>query len=230
MRGNIAIRVIVAAAIIVSAYIGVRVVGKLTETPPVVLPNWKVDDLPMQLGEWKGEDVKLDARLFQATGAHSILERQYRNEAGMAVSLHLAIFDKPTEGIWHNPMSCYVSAGWVPIETAKIPMSETDDRSDMITYSVWEKSGDRTFVGYWYQLGDLRLHGRWDLGFNARWQMRGRKTWPALIKILIATGASMKPEETKYQMLKFSYLVHQWINQPQHQNNNESTSAEPAAP
>jgi EpsI family protein len=230
MRGNISIRVIVAAAIIVAAYLGINVVGKFTETPPVVLPNWKVDDLPKQLGEWKGVDVKLDERLFQATGAQSIVERQYRNESGMTVSLHLALFDKPTEGIWHNPMSCYVSSGWAPIETTNVPMSESDDNSDLIAYSMWEKSGDRTFVGYWYQLGDLRLYGRWDLGFSARWKMRGRKTWPALIKILISSGTSVKPEETKTQMLKFANLVHQWINQPQHQNNNESASAEPAAP
>jgi EpsI family protein len=230
MRGSIAIRVIVAAAVIMSTYIGVRIVGKLTETPPVVLPNWKVQDLPKQLGEWKGEDAKLDERLFAAEGANSVVERQYHNESGMTIALHLAIFDKPTEGIWHNPMSCYVSGGWTNVETSKVPISETDDKSDLISYSIWDKSGEKTYVGYWYQLGDLRLYGRWDLGFSARWQMRGRKTWPALYKILLSTGGSLKPEENKTQMLKFADLVHQWINQPQHQNNNESAGAEPAAP
>ena len=232
MRGNIAIRVIVAAAVIVSTYLGVRVMLKLRETPPVVLPNWKVGDLPMQLGEWKGEDAKLDKRLFEAEGAHSVVERQYHNESGMVISLHLALFDNPTEGIWHNPINCYTSAGWHPIEITRVPISETAENSDKIALSTWEKSGVTTFVGYWFQLGEHRLYGRWDLGFNVRWQMRGRKTWPALIKILLSTGSGVKPEDTKIQLLKFADLLHQWINQPQHHNDDEPANAEPtpAAP
>jgi EpsI family protein len=229
MRGNISIRVIVAAAVIVSTYLGVRVMLKLRETPPVVLPNWKVQDLPKQLGEWKGEDAKLDKRLFEAEGAQSVVERQYHNDSGMVVSLHLAIFDNPTEGIWHNPISCYDTNGWVPVEITRVPISETAENSDKIALSSWEKSGDKTIVGYWYQLGEHRLYGRWDLGFNVRWQMRGRKTWPALIKILLSTGTGAKPEDTKIQMLKFADLVHQWINQPQHHNSDDvSANAEPA--
>jgi EpsI family protein len=198
------------------------------QVPKVVLPSWNVKDLPKQLGEWKGEDVKLDERLFQATGASSIVERQYRNESGMAISLHLAVFENPNEGIWHNPISCYESAGWVPIEKTKVPISETREKSDDIALSVWEKSGEKTIVGYWYQLGEHRLYGRWDLGFSVRWQMRGRKTWPALIKTLISTGGGSKTEITKIQMLKFADLVHQWINQPLHQTKDESAAAVPA--
>jgi EpsI family protein len=230
MRGNIALRVIVAAAVIISTYLGVRVVGKLRETPPVVLPNWNVKDLPKQLGEWKGEDTELDKRLFQAEGAHSVVERQYHNDSGVAVSLHMAIFDNPTEGIWHNPVSCYTSAGWNPVEITSVPISDTAENSDKIALSVWEKSGDKAIVAYWFQLGEHRLYGRWDMGFNVRWQMRGRKTWPALIKVLLSTSAGTKSEETKTQFLKFADLVHQWINQPTHNNTNSESAAEPAAP
>lgn len=228
MRGNIAIRVIVAAAVIVSTYIGVRVVGKLTETPPTALPAWSIQDLPKQLGEWHGEDTKLDERLFQAEGAHSVLNRTYHNESGMMISLHLAIFDKPTDGIWHNPMSCYESNGWVARKEDKAALFETNENSDKIFLCTWDKSGDKTLVGYWYQLGDIRLYGRWDLGFNVRWQMRGRKTWPALIKILLSTPTGMKAEDTQAKMVSFAGLVHQWINQSDHQTKDESADADSA--
>ena len=66
MRGNISIRVIVAAAVIVSTYLGVRVVGKLRETPPVVLPNWKVQDLPKQLGGVEGGRCKVGQAAFRS--------------------------------------------------------------------------------------------------------------------------------------------------------------------
>jgi hypothetical protein len=63
--------------------------------------------------------------------------------------------------------------------------------------------------------------------------MRGRQTWPALVKVLITTGSGAKPEDSKIQMLKFADLLHKWINQPQHDNNNEepaSAKPAPAAP
>ncbi|MGD0652950.1 MAG: exosortase C-terminal domain/associated protein EpsI [Thermoguttaceae bacterium] len=224
MRGNIAIRIIVAAAIIAVTYLGMYVVAWGIQVPEVILPSWNVKDLPKQLGEWKGEDVKLDERLFQATDATSIVERQYHNELGMVISIHLAVFKDPNKGIWHNPVSCYDSAGWVPVEITRVPISETREKSDKIALSTWEKSGETTIVGYWYQLGEHRLYGRWDLGFSVRWQMRGRKTWPALIKILLSTGAGSKPENTKIQLLKFADLVHQWINQPGHQSKDESAA------
>ena len=230
MRGNISIRVIIAAALIVSTYLGVRVVGHLTQSPPGVLPNWNVQDLPKQLGEWKGEDVKLDKRLFEAEGAQAVVERQYRNGSGMSVSLHIAIFKDATTGIWHTPTNCYVSGGWARKENALLPVCESDEKSDNISLSTWEKSGDKTLVGYWFQLGDLRLYDRWDLGFNVRWQMRGRKTWPALIKVLLAAPTGLKEEENKTQLLKFADLVHQWINLPEHQTTDESAPAEATAP
>lgn len=229
MRGNIWIRVFIAAAIIGLTWLGMSGVAKLTETPRVVLPTWDLHDLPMKLGDWTGEDVKLDERLFQATGATTIVERQYHNESGTMVSLHFAVFEKPTEGIWHNPMSCYDSAGWDPKEVDMVPISEKDPDSDKICLCTWDKSGTRVLVGYWYQLGEHRLYGRWDLGFSVRWQMRGRETWPALLKVLISTTADTKAEKVKYELLDFGDQVHKWINQPQHQTKEESVKTESTA-
>jgi EpsI family protein len=226
MRGSIWIRVVIAAAIIGLTWLGMRGVGNLTETPPVVMPTWDINDLPKKLGDWTGEDEKLDERLFQATNAKVIVERKYHNEAGTVVSLHFAIFDKPTDGIWHNPMSCYNSAGWDPKDSEMAPITESDPNSDKISLCTWDKSGTRVMVGYWYQLGEHRLYGRWDLGFSVRWKMRGRETWPALIKVLISTSADSKPEATKYQLLNFADQVHKWINQPQHQIKEESVKTE----
>ena len=229
MRGNISIRAVIAAVLILSTYLGVRVVAKLTESPPGVLPNWNLKDLPMQLGDWKGEDVELDKRLFEAEGSQSVVERQYRNGSGMSVALHIAMFKDATVGIWHTPTNCYVTSGWGMKDSGKVPLSESDDNSDKIALSAWEKGGERTLVGYWFQLGPHRLYGRWDLGFNIRWQMRGRKTWPALIKVLLSAPSGVKEEENKAQLLKFADLVHQWINLPEHQTTDASAPAEVSA-
>jgi EpsI family protein len=229
MRGNISIRAVIAAVLILLTYLGVRVVAKLTESPPGVLPNWNLKDLSMQLGDWKGTDVELDKRLFEAEGSQSVVERQYRNGSGMSVALHIAMFTDATTGIWHTPTNCYVTGGWAQKDSGKVPLSESDDNSDKMAFSSWEKSGERTLVGYWFQLGENRLYGRWDLGFNIRWQMRGRKTWPALIKVLLSAPSGVKEDENKAQLIKFADLVHKWINLPEHQTAEESDPAAAAA-
>jgi EpsI family protein len=128
------------------------------------LPSWKLQDLPLQLEKWKGADKKLGERLFFATGAHTIVDRQYVNDEGMIVSLHMAIFLDPNAGIWHNPMSCYESAGWVRRQNEKPQLEKTSDDKAKVSLSVWEKDGEKAIVVYWYQLGEHRLYRRYDLG------------------------------------------------------------------
>jgi EpsI family protein len=230
MRGTFGIRVLVAAVIIGLTYLGMKAVTWGIQLPEVVPPPWNVNELPKQLGPWKGADEKLDERLTQATGAHAIVERRYINsETQTAISLHLAIFTDPTTGIWHNPMTCYKANGWKCAESARVPFSQSDEKSDKLALSVWEKGGDRNVVGYWYQLGELRLYDRWDLGWKARWQLRGRQTWPALIKVLLSSDPGSKTDEAKAQMTTFAILVHDWINQPQHQTEGKPAESEPVA-
>ena len=49
-----------------------------------------------------------------------------------------------------------------------------------------------------------------------------------MIKILISTGAGIKPEDTQAKMINFANLVHRWLNQSQHQTKNEPAGPEPA--
>lgn len=191
------------------------------------LPSWNITDLPLQLGDWKGKNTELDERLFRATGAHAVVNRLYTNDSGMVVSLHLAIFTDPNEGIWHSPVNCYLSSGWIRLEDEKLALPGTSDENAIVSLSMWKKSSEKACITYWFQLGEHRLYSRYDLG-TVRWKMRGLK-WPALIKVLIHTSANSKTEETKDQMLAFADQVYQWINQPQHLTPKESTHAEHAA-
>jgi EpsI family protein len=228
MRGNMAIRIFIAAAIIGFTYLGMYLVHAGIQVTDSELPPWKVQDLPMQLGDWKGENAKLDEKIFKATGAHSLVNRIYTDEAGNVMSLHFAVFTDPNEGIWHNPVSCYVSAGWVRQENEKVFLPGTSDDKSKVSLSIWTKGGETAVIAYWFQLGEHRLYSRGDLG-TVRWQMRGQKTWPAMLKILIHTPDGNNTEEAKAQLLDFAKLVYQWINQPAHQTKNQSTDAEHAA-
>jgi EpsI family protein len=222
MRGNIAIRISIAAAVILLTYWGMKLVAWGVQLPEAELPAWKLQDLPKQLGEWTGEDKKLDERLVEAEEAEASVEREYHNASRMPIAIHIAFFSDANKGIWHNPMSCYQTGGWLLGEENKVPIFDSQENSDKIKLCMWGKENEKVVVGHWYQLGDLRLYTRWDMGWSTRWQMRGRQSWPVLIKILISAPAGSKPDETKAQLVKFAGLVHQWINQPEHETADQS--------
>ena len=217
MRGNIGIRIFVAAAIIGVTYLGMYVIEAGIQVKSE-MPSWDIRDLPLQLGEWKGKETKLDEQLNLATGAQAIVNRTYTNDSGTTVSLHFAAFTDPEVGIWHNPFSCYTSAGWVVQDKYFEQLPGVQDEKGKVSFSTWKKGGDRVFVLYWFQLGEHRLYDRWDLGTSIRWQMRGRKVWPALLKILISTSANRNTAETRSQVIEFADLVYGWINQASHHN------------
>jgi len=211
---NLAMRVYAVAGIVLV----VSGVGKFlqlaVEPPEVEKPKWSLRDLPIQLGGWHGEDTELDPKLVVATGADVIVNRVYRDEAGHGVSMHTATFLDPAEGIYHNPLNCYFASGWRKIDSARENVKVAEDLSIPVSLTTWEKEGEKILVMYWFQLGQHVLYERFDLG-KIRWGMRGRPTWPVLVKVM-AQISMADAEETKTAGLGFVRQFAEWLNQPEH--------------
>ncbi len=89
-------RLFIAAVALLGIYAGVRWAkdfGMPTQIAPLEM---KVQDLPTTLGDWKGEDVALDPDIFTQIGAEMAVDRQYRNQRGGVVSVHVAVLGRPT--------------------------------------------------------------------------------------------------------------------------------------
>jgi hypothetical protein len=71
-----------------------------------------LSDLPMTLGDWKGEERELEPEVAAATGCTDHIVRSYRNDkTGSRVDLIL-LYGPTTEVIKHSPMICYPYAGF----------------------------------------------------------------------------------------------------------------------
>jgi len=141
--------------------------------------------------------------------------------------LHMAMWDDPETGLWHNPMSCYRSNGWQEQSSGKIALSVGESPAPNVYFVQWDRDGVRSSIVYWYQLENTILYDRFDLGM-ARLALRGHATWPPLIKTLIhVEGASDADRE---RALKFAGAVYQWLNQPSHKTGLKSAASEKPAP
>jgi EpsI family protein len=216
VMNSVSTRLYVVVGIILGAYGIGRLVQAAAEPPQVERPKWSVKDLPMQLGSWRGEDAEINPEIAAATGAYAIANRIYSNGKGQSVSLHTAMFDDPSEGVYHSPLNCYRSSGWTQKKSTQADIKVSEDLTIPVKLVTWEKNEhERIIVAYWYQLGEYTLYSRLDLGGSIRWKMRGQAKWPVLIKVMLQIPLS-DADETQETLLAFGKQLSQWINSPEH--------------
>ena len=212
---GVAKRLYVVAAIVVAVYAVSRLVQAEADPPDVEMPNWTFRELPLQLGDWHGEDFQMDPKIAVATGAEVIVDRIYRDEQKHTISLHTAMFSNPADGVLHSPLNCYPGNGWTKLSETRDNVQVSGESTIAVSLTTWEKEGDQLMVVYWYQLGNQVLYSRFDLG-SIRVKMWDQPKWPALVKVMVQIPIA-EPEDTKSIILGFSEQVAQWLNQPEHQ-------------
>ncbi len=207
-------RLYAVAAIIVATYGISHLVKAQTEPAEVDMPSWSFREFPLQLGNWRGEETKLDPEIAVATGADVLVNRAYRDSMGHSLTLHTAMFKVPATGIGHSPSVCYLASGWRMLEQSFENVQVSSDLAIAVKLTKWEREGDTIWVACWYQLGGHVLYERFDLG-RVRWAMRGQPKWPPLTKIMLQSSAT-ETEDAKTSLLGFTEQVVKWLNQPEH--------------
>jgi EpsI family protein len=211
---SVATRLFLVVGIVLAVYGGSYLVQVATEPPELEMPEWSIQDLPLKLGEWHGEDTEMDPKIAVATGAAVIVNRLYRDEMGRVVSLHSAMFEDPAEGIYHSPLNCYRSSGWKKLSETREDVKVAEDLAIPVSVTTWEKDNEKIVVAYWFQLGQHVLYDRFDLG-KVRWGMKGQETWPVLFKVMVQIPLT-DLEDSKTIGLDFSQKLAEWLNQPEH--------------
>lgn len=214
--GNTAFRIYFLTAVVLATYGAVKWEKYALQPPSVQLPSWTFDDLPLQFGEWRGENTNLDPEIAKAVGAAKdrIVDRAYQDGFGHTITMHTAMFNDPVEGLYHSPLNCYRSNGWERTKLTTEELHLSDGLTIPVSMSTWKLEGRRVLVVYWYQLGEYVLFGRWDLGIKVRWKLAGKSKWPPLIKVMLQIDA-LEAEEAKTVIMGFAEQVAGWENHPQ---------------
>lgn len=201
------VRLILAAALLVVTQTGVALIHRAYVPAEIAIPSQPLSSLPLQLGDWTGEDIELDERLFNAIGAHSVVNRVYRNSAGQQVSVHLALIADPTANPGHYPEVCYPTSGWgvVKRETSKVEAPGAAPVSArLMTYG---QSGTQVAILFWYQLGERSFVDR-DSYRAARQAYFGRREWPPAVKVLLQVPSANR---NKAQLEDVAGQIRAWL-------------------
>ncbi|MFW5693138.1 MAG: exosortase C-terminal domain/associated protein EpsI [Thermoguttaceae bacterium] len=187
-------------------------VRAMLEPADVALPDWDLEELPVDLQGWTGEVSELDERLFQRIGADVVADRVFKNREGAAVSAHTALFKDFDEAVVvHLPSRCYRAAGWEQrdLETRSLPVEGLPDID--VEVSTWQREGRRVKVLFWYQLGEHTVLNRFDLG-KAQIALAGRDTWPAMVKVMLETSADQR-QAADLRLLDVAGQIRQWLHE-----------------
>ncbi len=172
------------------------------------MPDRNIAELPMQLGQWTGEDREVSDRLFEAVGADQIVNRVYTRPDGATVSLHLAVFSNHGLHTPHHPFNCYGGAGMQGITEREIQIDGPGSRACFLTA---EREGAESFALFWYQFGGRNVLWRDDLRRES-WSFQGEKAWPPVIKVLLSSSAPT-PEAGRLLLEDIARQVYAWTSQ-----------------
>lgn len=121
-----------------------------------VAPLRPISSIPMQVGPWTGQDVKLEDRFVQALGVDDFLFRTYRQNDAPPVGLYIGFYaTQRTGSTIHSPKNCLPGSGWLPIHSGTIALRRPDGTGATANLYIVQKGLQKQIVIYWYQ-----SHGR----------------------------------------------------------------------
>ena len=172
------------------------------------LPDTSISTIPIKLGNWAGEDIDVDEKLFRAVAAHEIVSRSYTNlTSGRALTLHGAVFDEFWRTVPHSPLRCYRDSGWTTLDSEDFELNAADGTQAIARLAHFEKNNVKTFVLFWFQFGDDVICNTPQLN-DVRSKYRNDDTWPPTIKMMIQTSAD-KPDQAKKQLKEYADALYE---------------------
>jgi hypothetical protein len=98
-------------------------------------------ELPMELGDWKGEPTDLDPKIARRTGATDLITRRYVDQRTGATVEVIVLYGPSTEVYGHVPEVCYQAAGYEKVagpESRPIRAGEGEAPFRTLVYSKGE--------------------------------------------------------------------------------------------
>lgn len=115
-----------------------------------------IKNIPMNFGQWHGEDKELGALVHEILRTDSIIHRSYRNQKGQEVFLSL-VYYKDSKVDFHAPESCLGGQGISTVKESKLITINSAGRPIEINLNqlLHTQDNTETLVYYFYKAGNF---------------------------------------------------------------------------
>jgi EpsI family protein len=146
---------------------------ELNSAEPIRLEQ-PLSSLPLQLGSWRGTELKMGERVVQVAGCDDYVYRHYVDEnSSRKVDLYVAYAARPAKMLGHRPEVCYPTHGWTPGQVRKESLTLADGTTLeylIRTVSHGQRPNERMVVLNYYIL-EGRFATDWTDFWGPRWRM-----------------------------------------------------------
>ncbi len=178
-----------------------------TPTNVTAIDSSSLARLPMQIGDWVGQETPLDDEVFRGTNADAYVNRRYSRKAGSdAVSLYIACGVKMSEMVYHRPDVCYPASGWALTERCSTELTLEDGMKLPCTIFQFSSEGlsrERVivlhyFIGHGWRYGSLSL-----LQSNL-WRLTTTVDYIGQVQIVISSAQTQSIESATHLASAFA--------------------------
>jgi EpsI family protein len=121
-----------------------------------ILPSHPLSSIPMQFGDWHGNDEHMQEGAVEMLGVSDWILRTYRNPSQPPIAVYVGFHSSQRTGASiHSPKNCLPGAGWQPVENRTIELRGPNGTMVPANLYVIQKGNSKQVVIYWYQ-----AHGR----------------------------------------------------------------------
>ncbi len=117
-------------------------------------PNKPLSTFPTQIGEWSGEEYRLEEKIYKVLGVDDSFLGNYRTSDGRRVQLYIGFYQSQREGdLIHSPKNCMPGSGWNIVHTSleEITIPRGNPGKYKVIKLILEKGAQKQVVIYLYQ-------------------------------------------------------------------------------
>lgn len=167
--------------------------------PELQLFAQQLDQIPKDVGEWKGEDAeKSSEQILKIAGAEGEFVRVYHNASGQTVRVSI-ICARLRDVFYHTPDRCYPAAGFEMMGEPQEKVVEIGNSTAEFfttTFLKSEPTGTHSERGYWSWSGD----GNWIAPKNPKLKFAGQKALYKMYVFAAVPSGAKKPGEDDYSV------------------------------
>lgn len=168
-----------------------------------------ISGLPMQIGEWRGQDGPgIEPEVMAVLGVDDYINRIYFNERSFPASLYIGYYRSQREGdTIHSPLNCLPGAGWNPVQRGRLQIPVEGGRSIEINRISVMKGTEKQLVLYWYQ-----SHGRvvaseyWGKIYTVLDAARTNRTDAAMVRVICPVADATKQSEREAEQYAIDFI------------------------
>ena len=172
----------------------------LLSLPERDLPTPPLQDLPVQVGDWKvASEEALEPSVLEALRPDSYVLRDYTKKAGNSYTNLFVAYFKSLQNSYgpHSPKVCLPGSGWLVSSSRIRPLIVPGHANGIpVNEYIMEKNNDRILVLYWYQ-NDRNV---WAEEFKAKITMlpdliKYRRSDVSLVRLVSPIRAASEEQE-----------------------------------